>query len=346
MTSIYPKSASRFAMIQMNSQSAIYPNLIAIEYATRQAVSNGADCVIVPENAFSFGNHKVASQHFDSLKDWCGQLARQHNIYFIAGTLPCPFRPDGTPVPDNKFRQSSLLFDPAGDCIARYDKIHLFKASVTDNTGKITEYDEGKTFEAGNVPVVANTALGKIGMMVCFDLRFPQLAKYLRQQDADILTAPSAFTYDTGKLHWQTLLQARALDAQCLLIGLGQAGTHYLPNGTIRKTWGHSQFIDGNGQIMPMTTLDTNPFLVEQASIPPKSAKQCLDGRIKPNIATPLAQQAVSWLNADKNALDLSHLPQSVTLHLTDFEPNAQTQFRQHIDLANSERFGIIAPTD
>lgn len=328
---------TRFAMIEMNSQSDIYPNLIAIEHATIQAVKNGIDCVVVPENAFSFGNHKLASQHFKALQNWCGQLARQHNIHFIAGTLPCPFRPDGTPVPNGKFRQTSLLFDPACDCVARYDKIHLFKATVTNNDGT-TQYDEGKTFEAGNTPVIADTALGKIGLMVCFDLRFPELAKYLRQQGADILTAPSAFTYDTGKLHWQTLLQARALDAQCFLLGMGQTGTHYLPNDTIRKTWGHSQFIDANGQIMAMQSLEVNPFAGGNFNLAKFDLSQ---------LNTPLAKQALSWLNADNDpATDNAHLPQAVTLHFTDFDPNEQAQFRQHINLANSQRFGITSPSE
>lgn len=321
------KTPIRCAMIEMNSQSDIYSNLVAIEHATAQAVANGAEFVVTPENAVSFGNHTLASQHFEALENWCGQLARTHAIYFLVGSLPCPFRPDGTPVPDGKFRQTSLLFDPSGDCVARYDKIHLFKATVkTENSDQPTIYDEGKTFEAGHIPVVADTALGKIGLMICFDLRFPELAKYLRQQGADILTAPSAFTFDTGKLHWQTLLQARALDAQCFLLGMGQTGTHFLPNQSVRKTWGHSQFINANGQVMPMQSLEVNPFLVTPAP------------------ETPLAKQALSWLNADSHS-DLHH-PQTVTVHLADFDPNEQATFRQSIILPQSERFGMIVPKE
>lgn len=326
-----------FAMIEMNSQSDIYTNLVAIEYATHQAVKAGARFVIAPENAFSFGNHKLASQHFEALKNWCGQLAREYDVYFLAGTLPCPFRPDGRPVFEGKFRQTSLLFDPSGDCVARYDKIHLFNATVTDPEGNTTQYDEGKTFEAGNMPVVAKTALGNMGLMVCYDLRFAQLAKYLRHMGADILTAPSAFTYDTGKLHWQTLLQARALDSQCMLIGMGQTGTHTLPNGSIRKTWGHSQFIDANGQVMPMTRSQVNPFTACTDPIP---------------FTTLLAKHALSWLNADtgnthSNQADkTSDVPQTVTVYLTNFDLNEQTQFRQNINLVKSERFGLLLPMD
>lgn len=373
------KEPIRLAMIEMNSQSDIYFNLVAIEYATAQAATRGAKFVIVPENAFSFGNHKVASRHFDALKDWCGKLASTYNIHFVAGSLPCSFRPDGTPVPENKYRQTSLLFDPAGDCVARYDKIHLFKATIkaalpsdaTKIKGIASEqtvfYDESKTFEAGNTPVVANTALGKIGMMVCFDLRFAQMAKYLRQQGADILTAPSSFVYETGKLHWQTLLQARALDAQCLLIGLGQTGTHYLPakprkmaessaenyanqaNFSIhsephqnsesnhqRRTWGHSQFINANGQVMTMQTCQANPF-----SSHPEQADLAGD------IATPLAKQALSWLNADNHSdAQVLHIPQTVTLHMSDFDPVEQDHFRHSIILPQSERFGIVSPSE
>ena len=189
---------TKFAIVELNSQTDILANLQSIELGIKIASERGTRMVILPENAFCFGKQGFASQYFDALKAWSAQAARHYGVYLLAGTLPCPYRPDGTPVADGKLRQSSLLFDPAGNCLARYDKIHLFKATVNDSTGN---YDEGRTFEAGNELIVADTEFGKVGMMVCFDIRFPTLAVKLRELGADILTAPSAFTYQTGKAH-------------------------------------------------------------------------------------------------------------------------------------------------
>ena len=234
---------TKFAIVELNSQTDILANLQSIELGIKIASERGTRMVILPENAFCFGKQGFASQYFDALKAWSAQAASHYGVYLLAGTLPCPYRPDGTPVADGKLRQSSLLFDPAGDCLARYDKIHLFKATVNDSTGN---YDEGRTFEAGKELIVADTEFGKVGMMVCFDIRFPTLAVKLRELGADILTAPSAFTYQTGKAHWHTLLTARALDSQCMVIGAGQTGDHVVnPSelGKVRSTWGHSEFI-------------------------------------------------------------------------------------------------------
>ena len=247
---------TKFAIVELNSQTDILANLQSIELGIKIASERGTRMVILPENAFCFGKQGFASQYFDALKDWSAQAARHYGVYLLAGTLPCPYRPDGTPVADGKLRQSSLLFDPAGDCLARYDKIHLFKATVNDSTGN---YDEGRTFEAGNELIVTDTEFGKVGMMVCFDIRFPTLAVKLRELGADILTAPSAFTYQTGKAHWHALLTARALDSQCMVIGAGQTGDHVVnPSApsNVRSTWGHSEFISSHGESVLTQTID------------------------------------------------------------------------------------------
>lgn len=306
------------ALVELNSQADILANLIAIENAVRTASLAGARLVVLPENAFGFGNQAHVAQFFEPLKNWCGDLARQYQIYLLAGTLPCPFRPNGTMVADKKFRQSSLLFDPSGASIARYDKIHLFKATVNDSTGN---YDEGKTFEAGDTPVVAKTDFGNIGMMVCFDLRFAPLALTLRDMGADILTTPSAFTYQTGKAHWQSLLTARALDSQCLVIGAGQTGEHFFNNAqgnTSRTTWGHSAFINANGEVVG------------------KPLEKTL---VTPTDDNVLIHHAKGWLASDNNAEPLSVVNASV--QVTDFDISAQNQWRQHINLQASQRFNL-----
>lgn len=256
--------------VQLNSQFDIEANMATIEKAVSAASQQQVSLVVLPENACRMGGQKQLAERFDELSSWYADLAFKHQLFIVAGTLPCPYRPDGTVVADGKLRQVSQIFAPDGKRVARYDKIHLFRAQVADDTGS---YDEGRTFEAGDTTVVAqcdmknlnkeflqspsvasnkNSGILSIGMMVCFDLRFPALAQRLRQAGADILTAPSAFTYQTGNAHWQLLLQARALDSQCLVVGSAQGGTHYTKDSS-RETWGHSAFANANGDLIQET---------------------------------------------------------------------------------------------
>ncbi len=330
---------TKFAIVELNSQTDILANLQSIELGIKIASERGTRMVILPENAFCFGKQGFASQYFDALKAWSAQAARHYGVYLLAGTLPCPYRPDGTPVADGKLRQSSLLFDPAGNCLARYDKIHLFKAIVNDSTGN---YDEGRTFEAGNALIVAHTEFGKVGMMVCFDIRFPTLAVKLRELGADILTAPSAFTYQTGKAHWHALLTARALDSQCMVIGAGQTGDHVVnPSApsNVRSTWGHSEFISSDGENVLTQTID--------------AATRDFD--ITNNLAhLPLSDKAASWLpksdgrpeldkNADQTAVKTTPSQQAPSVIFADFDADAQQITRQNIALLECQKLTIIA---
>ena len=334
---------TKFAIVELNSQTNILANLQSIELGIKIASERGTHMVILPENAFCFGKQGFASQYFDALKAWSAQAARHYGVYLLAGTLPCPYRPDGTPVADGKLRQSSLLFDPAGNCLARYDKIHLFKATVNDSTGN---YDEGRTFEAGNELIVADTEFGKVGMMVCFDIRFPTLAVKLRELGADILTAPSAFTYQTGKAHWHALLTARALDSQCMVIGAGQTGDHVVnPSepSNVRSTWGHSEFITSDGESVLTQTIDAADDAVTR------------DFDITNNLAhLPLSAKAASWLsksdghleldkNADQNTNKTILLQQAPTVIFADFDADAQQITRQNIALLECQKLTIIA---
>ena len=333
---------TKFAIVELNSQTDILANLQSIELGIKIASERGTRMVILPENAFCFGKQGFASQYFDALKAWSAQAARHYGVYLLAGTLPCPYRPDGTPVADGKLRQSSLLFDPAGDCLARYDKIHLFKATVNDSTGN---YDEGRTFEAGNALIVADTEFGKVGMMVCFDIRFPTLAVKLRELGADILTAPSAFTYQTGKAHWHALLTARALDSQCMVIGAGQTGDHVVnPSepSNVRSTWGHSEFISSDGENV----------LTQKINAATDSATRDFD--ITNNLAhLPLSAEAASWLpksdnrqeldkNANQNTNKTTPSQQAPSVIFADFDADAQQITRQNIALLECQKLTII----
>ena len=334
---------TKFAIVELNSQTDILANLQSIELGIKIASERGTRMVILPENAFCFGKQGFASQYFDALKAWSAQAARHYGVYLLAGTLPCPYRPDGTPVADGKLRQSSLLFDPAGDCLARYDKIHLFKATVNDSTGN---YDEGRTFEAGNELIVADTEFGKIGMMVCFDIRFPTLAVKLRELGADILTAPSAFTYQTGKAHWHALLTARALDSQCMVIGAGQTGDHVVnPSapGKVRSTWGHSEFISSDGERV----------LTQKINAATDAANDAVtrDFDITNNLAhLPLSAKAASWLPKSDNRQQLDQTADKTTFYqkapsviFADFDADAQQITRQNIALLECQKLTIIA---
>lgn len=337
---------TKFAIVELNSQTDILANLQSIELGIKIASERGTRLVILPENAFCFGKQGFASQYFDALKAWSAQAASHYGVYLLAGTLPCPYRPDGTPVADGKLRQSSLLFDPAGDCLARYDKIHLFKATVNDSTGN---YDEGRTFEAGNALIVADTEFGKIGMMVCFDIRFPTLAVKLRELGADILTAPSAFTYQTGKAHWHALLTARALDSQCMVIGAGQTGDHVVnPSApsNVRSTWGHSKFISSDGENVLTQTIDAANDIANDAVTRDFDITNNLDD-------LPLSAKAASWLpksdsrlaldkNADQNTNKTTPSQQAPTVIFADFDADAQQITRQNIALLECQKLTII----
>ncbi|WP_445116422.1 carbon-nitrogen hydrolase family protein [Acinetobacter sp. WZC-1] len=248
---------------QMNAQNDIEANFSIIESLLQQSQTQGASLIVFPENfvCFAAGRQRETAEQFEVIQQRLEQLAHRYQIWIIAGTLPCPFRPDGSAITDGRVRTVSLCISPE-KTEARYDKIHLFDVQVDDAVGG---YQESKYFEPGTEPVVARTPFGDIGLMVCYDLRFPELALALRAKGAHILTAPSAFTHTTGQMHWQLLLQARAMDSQCQLLGAAQQGWH----GEKRQTWGHSAATDSLGQLMDMietegTGLITVPFDMEK----------------------------------------------------------------------------------
>lgn len=234
------------SVAQMNSQNDIEANFDVVENLIQQSKAKHAELIVFPENfiCFAAGKQRETAAQFEVIQQRLEKLAHQYNIWMIAGTLPCPFRPDGSSISDGRVRTVSLCISPE-KTEARYDKIHLFDVQVSDAVGG---YQESKFFEPGDQIVVAKTPFGNIGMMVCYDLRFPELALNLRAQGARILTAPAAFTYTTGQMHWQLLLQARAMDSQCAVLGAAQQGWH----GEKRQTWGHTAATNSRGQLLEM----------------------------------------------------------------------------------------------
>lgn len=257
------------ASIQLNSQNVLDDNLAIIKTAIQTAKDNGVELVVLPENACLMGRQADIAKRFDELRQLFATLAKEHTINLIAGTLPCPYDKDGKPLTSGKFFQTSLAFNDKGEQIARYDKLHLFRATVNDGVGS---YDESLTFMAGDTPVLAEFCIKnqivKVGMMICFDLRFPKLAQLYRQLGADMLVAPSAFTHATGQANWQILLQARALDSQCLVVGSAQGGTHRTKNSE-RATWGHGMIVGADGRILATsasTDVGEQGFLLTMAN--------------------------------------------------------------------------------
>ena len=253
------------SVVQMNSQNDIEANFSVIEALIQKSKAQGASLIVFPENfvCFAAGKQRETAAQFESIQQRLEQLAHCYNIWIVAGTLPCPFRPDGSIINDGRVRTVSLCISPE-KTEARYDKIHLFDVQVGDAVGG---YQESKFFEPGTDTVVAKTPFGNIGLMVCYDLRFPELALTLRNQGANILTAPAAFTYTTGQMHWQLLLQARAMDSQCAVLGAAQQGWH----GEKRQTWGHAAATDSRGQLLDIihdegAGLITIPFDLDQQS--------------------------------------------------------------------------------
>ncbi len=229
----------KVAAVQMVSGLSVADNLATAAALVGNAAAQGAQLVLLPEYFCLMGTSdrdKLSIREPDGtgpLQTALAALARQHAIWLIAGTIPT--------VADqaDKVRNSVLVYGPDGQRVARYDKIHLFRFA-TDKE----RYDESHTIEAGTVPVKFNAGDIQIGLSVCYDLRFPELYRALNP--VDLIVVPAAFTYTTGKAHWDILLRARAIENQCYVLACGQGGIH--ENG--RRTFGHTMLIDPWGQVV------------------------------------------------------------------------------------------------
>lgn len=235
----------KVAAIQLQSKDSLPDNLAHAAALLAQAAKVGVKLAVLPENfaMFAAGAQLATAKQLPEIQTWLAEQARQHQLWLVAGSVPCAQRPNGEPVPNNKVRSSCFVYNDLGEQVGRYDKIHLFDAAVADTQA---HYQESATFEAGDDVVVIHTPFANIGLSICYDLRFPELFRVLRTQGADIIVVPAAFTATTGKAHWQILLQARAIENQCFVMGAGQSGQH----SSSRTTWGHSQLINAWGEIV------------------------------------------------------------------------------------------------
>lgn len=237
---------ARVAVAQMLSGEDVAENLKTTALLVQQAASAGAELLLLPEN-FAMLDSKalinLAKEEEEShgLRRTLSDLALKHSIWIIAGSLPllCEFEDGSEP----KVFASCLVFDAAGKEQARYDKVHLFDVDVADAH---SSYRESAFIEHGNMIQVVDTPVGRVGLSICYDLRFPEQYQKLRDMGAEILTVPSAFTYATGEAHWEVLLRARAIENQCYVLAANQGGEH----SETRKSWGHSMAIDPWGKVL------------------------------------------------------------------------------------------------
>lgn len=235
----------RVAAWQMTSGADWAHNRESIRHGLTAAAEAGAQLLVLPENAVAFGADalRTAARRHDEILAWLSRAAADAGLHVLAGTVPAPWRPDGAAVPAGRVRSASYLLAPSGSVLGRYDKRHLFDARVQDRQGS---YQESLLFEPGDDCAPLNTPWGGLGVLTCYDLRFPEQARHLVARGAELLAVPAAFTARTGAAHWQVLLRARAIENQCLVIGAGQAGWH----DAARETWGHSQIIDAWGTVL------------------------------------------------------------------------------------------------
>ena len=229
----------RLAAIQMISGPDVADNLRTAAHWIAEAAAQGAQLVVLPEYFPIIGAtdaaRLAARETFGQgpIQDWLAATAQRHGIWLVAGSLP--LSADAA----DKMRNSCLLFDPAGACVARYDKIHLFGFRQGNEA-----YDEAAVIEAGQQPVAVTTPFGRVALSICYDLRFPELYRGLGE--IDLILMPAAFTEITGRAHWEILLRARAIENQCYVLAAGQGGRH--ANG--RLTHGNSMIVDPWGEVL------------------------------------------------------------------------------------------------
>ncbi len=236
----------KVAALQMVSCPRRDENLVLARSLLQEAAAAGVELAVLPEY---FG--AVSARDTDKLllkefpgdgvvQSFLAQAARDLGLWIVGGTMPMACEDPG------KVRNTVLAFSPLGECVARYDKIHLFRF---DNGPE--QYDEGRTIEPGGMPVQFHLRSRDghtwcVGLSVCYDLRFPELYRLHAQAGADLLLVPSAFTHTTGQAHWEVLLRARAVENQAYVLAPAQGGLHE----TGRRTWGHSMLVDPWGEVL------------------------------------------------------------------------------------------------
>ena len=263
------------AALQMVSTPDLPTNLQTAARLLAQAADAGAELAVLPEYFCVMGlqdTDKVALQEpfgHGPVQDFLSQQARALGLWIVGGTLPL-VTPEGTDR--SRIRNASLVFAPSGQCVARYDKIHLFRFAQGDEA-----YDETRVIEPGQTPVTfalpsKDGHTYTVGLSVCYDLRFPELYRAHADKGADLLLVPSAFTFTTGRAHWEVLLRARAIENLAYVVAAAQGGVHV--NG--RRTWGQSLVVSPWGEVLAQQPQGEAVVLAEVDPARLKSARHQL----------------------------------------------------------------------
>lgn len=261
------------AVVQMVSGRDPVLNLESAAQLVAEAAQQGAQLVVLPEN-FAVYNPvdlpslaEIAGDTSAPFQSFLSRQAKQHGIWLVGGSIPIrPSRTDNDP----RVFSSCLVYRPDGELAARYDKLHLFDVDITDAQGR---YRESERFRYGDSVVVVDTPFGRIGIAVCYDLRFPELFRALTERGAEIIVLPSAFTRLTGQAHWEILVRARAIENTCFMLAAGQGGRH----DSRRETFGHSMIVDpwgvvlaglGEGEAVAVANLDARSLVNVRERVP------------------------------------------------------------------------------
>jgi nitrilase len=234
---------TKVASIQLATGSNLPANLIETERLVEEAARAGARLVVLPENFAYLGATcaelaQVREPAGDGpLQKFLSQLADRLNIWLVGGTVPLTTGDGG------KVRSAALLFDDQGELRARYDKMHLFDVHLVEADER---YSESEAIEPGDAPCVIDTPFGRLGITICYDLRFPELFRAMLDQGMELCAMPSAFTAITGRAHWESLVRARAIENLCYIIAAAQGGFHV----SGRETHGHSMIVDPWGTVL------------------------------------------------------------------------------------------------
>lgn len=232
----------RVAGIQMTSGHEMSENLKTAANLIEKAVDEGAKLVVLPEMFAMMGLDQLDKVKYREnigdgpIQTFLQQAALKHKLWIVGGTIPIATHDE------NKVKASCLVFDDQGKQVARYDKIHLFDVEINQ---KKESYRESMTTEPGDKIVVVPTPFGKLGLAVCYDLRFPEMFRRMHQEGVEIIALPSAFTQTTGAAHWEILVRARAIENLVYIVAAAQSGMH----SNTRKTYGHSMIVNPWGEI-------------------------------------------------------------------------------------------------
>ncbi|MCK5726431.1 MAG: carbon-nitrogen hydrolase family protein [Thiotrichaceae bacterium] len=264
------------AAVQMASGPQVQANLMEVARLIAEAASQGAELVVLPESFAIMGDSEAATVAIaevageGDIQSFISQCAKKNKVWIVAGTIP--IRSDN----EKKAYATSILFNDKGEQLVRYNKMHLFDVKICESKETYTESD---TVAVGKQVVVVDTPFGKLGMAVCYDLRFPEFFREMVDQGAEIFTIPSAFTETTGRAHWEVLIRARAIENLCYVIAPAQGGYHV----SGRTTYGHAMLVDYWGNVLESLDKGAGVILAEIDSEKQKMTRQTfpvLDHRI------------------------------------------------------------------